>query len=91
MLNSKGLNLHKVNFYVSMDKVSGNLRKPDKSSDILVDPSTGKSTSDVYKEDLIYGRFIFGMGNTTTDVNKKTGREKELETTFIITPIENWK
>jgi type II secretory pathway pseudopilin PulG len=92
LINSKGLNLNIVSFYVNMKKVKGDLKKSDKSSDTYTDPVTGESgQTNVYKEDLVYGEFIFGMGKTTTDVTKKTGREKELKTTFIITPIENWK
>lgn len=93
LLNSKGINLNKVNFYVVMDKDKGiaKLKKSDGSNDIYTDPITGSDTSNVYREDLIYGKFIFGMGKITTDPKKKSGRETEMETTFIITPIENWK
>ncbi len=91
LINSKGLNLNKVSFYVDVQKSKGNLEKSDKTADSFIDPVSGESLSNVYKEDLIYGKFIFGLGRTTTDATKKTGREKELETTFIITPIENWK
>jgi type II secretory pathway pseudopilin PulG len=89
LLSSKGINLSQVNFYVMMDKVHGDLKKSDKSNDSYPDPVTGETVDTVYKDGIIYGRFIFGIGNLDSD--KKTGRRKELETTFIITPIENWK
>jgi len=93
LLNSKGINLGQVNFYVVMNRVKGSLKKPDRiADDTYTDPITGKiDRNNVYTEDLIYGKFIFGMGKTTIDSKKKTGRETELKTTFIITPIENWK
>jgi len=91
LLNSKGINLSQVNFYLVMDMVKGNLKDSDEDSDSYTDPITDSDTSNVYRDDLIYGEFIFGMGKITTDPNKKTDRETELKTTFIMTPIENWK
>ncbi|MCS5420344.1 MULTISPECIES: type IV pilus modification PilV family protein [Psychrilyobacter] len=94
LLNSKGINLNEASFYVVMDKDKNiaKLKKSDGSDDTYTDPVTGETPAgpkDMYREDLIYGKFIFGFGDT--DTAKKTGREKEMETTFIITPIENWK
>ena len=90
LLNSKGINLNDVNFYLVMDRVKGELQNSSGVSDSYIDPVTGVSTGgDAYKEDLIYGKFTFGYGKDgqTTD----TGRKTEMETIFIITPIENWK
>jgi type II secretory pathway pseudopilin PulG len=91
LLNSNGINLNDVDFYVVMDKVRGDLKDYKKDSDSYIVPSTGETISEVYTQDLIYGKFIFGLGEETADPNKKTGRQRELKTTFIITPIENWK
>lgn len=79
LLNSKGVNLNQVSFYVVMDKVKGNLMDYNKNSDSYRDPITGTTTSSVYSKDLIYGKIIFEYG------------KNKMETTFIITPIENWK
>lgn len=98
LLNSKGINLSQVNFYVVMDKDKdiAKLKKSDGSNDTYTDPLTGEtpaSPKDMYKNEIIYGKFIFGFGRTDTEVGKDTltDREKEMETTFIMTPIENWK
>ncbi|UUV19143.1 hypothetical protein NRK67_06465 [Fusobacteria bacterium ZRK30] len=94
LLNSKGINLNQVNFYVIIDKDKGiaKLKKSDGSNDTYTDPVTGETPAgpkDMYKDDLIYGKFIFGFGKGGQSTD--TGREKEMETTFIMTPIENWK
>jgi type II secretory pathway pseudopilin PulG len=91
LLNSKGLNLNQVNFYVILNKTKGRLKKANGTVDTYTNFITGKSSYNAYSDDLIYGKIIFGMGKVTTDTSKKTGREKELETRFIVTPIENWK
>ena len=91
ILNSKGINLNQVSLYVDIKTIKGDLKDYNGNDDTYTEPITGSTTGDVYKEDIIYGKFIFGFGNTTTDVDKKTGRETELESTFIMTPIENWK
>jgi len=91
LLNSKGINLSQVNFYVVMDKNKNiaKLKKSDGSNDTYIDPVTGNTLTDVYKNEIIYGKFIFGFGKDGQPTD--TGREKEMETTFIMTPIENWK
>ncbi|WP_156877294.1 hypothetical protein [Psychrilyobacter atlanticus] len=94
LLNSKGVNLNQVNFYVVMDKDKDivKLKKSDGNNDTYTDPLTGEtpaSPKDMYKDDIVYGKFIFGFGKDGQSTD--TGREKEMETTFIITPIENWK
>ncbi len=91
LLNSKGIDLNDVSFYVVMDKVKGNLKKLDKTTnDTYTDPITGEENkSNVYTDDLIYGKFIFGYGKVEN--SNLTKRKKEMETTFIMTPIENWK
>ena len=96
LLNSKGINLNDVNFYVVMKRVKGELKKIKLNTDPKeyetynnTDPVTNTTSSSVYTDDLIYGQFIFGYG--AEDLDKKTDRETELKTTFIITPIENWK
>ena len=91
LLNSKGINLKEVNLYVSMNKVDVKLKKSDGSYSKYINPINGELTSSAYGKNFIYGKIIFGMGKVVTDSTKKTGREKELITTFIITPIENWK
>lgn len=97
LLDSKGINLNDVNFYIVLNKVKGDLKLYKTNTKKIekityTDPITGETNkNNVYREDLIYGEFIFGMGKVTTDPKKKTGREKELKTTFIMTPIENWK
>jgi len=91
LLNSKGINLSDVGFYIDIKTTKGNLKDYKEDSDSYINPITGVTTSNVYREDLIYGKFIFGFGDTTTDIDKKTGRKTEMKTTFIITPIENWK
>ena len=91
LLNSKEINLNEVNFYVVIDKVKGNLKKKDRTTnDLYEDPITGEEDkNNVYREGLIYGKFIFGFGKV--EESNLTKRKKEMETTFIVTPIENWK
>jgi len=79
LLNSKGINLNDVSFYINIKTTKGDLENSNKVSDTYTDPVTGKTTSNVYKDDLIYGKFIFEYG------------KNKMETTFIVTPIENWK
>jgi len=90
ILNSKGINLNQVSFYVILDSVKGSLKKSDKvTEDKYVYPPTGENINNAYEKNLIYGKLIFGIGEDGQGTN--TGREKELITTFIMTPIENWK
>jgi hypothetical protein len=80
LLNSKGINLSDVSFYINMETTKGDLEDYDRKPDSYTDPITGeKDKRDVYRKDLIYGKFIFKYG------------KNEMKTTFIITPIENWK
>ena len=92
ILNSKGINLSQVNFYLIMNRSKGDLKDSNKVDDTYKDPITGEtptSPKDMYGEDLIYGKFIFGFGEV--EDSNLTKRKTQMETTFIITPIENWK
>ncbi|MCK5779761.1 MAG: prepilin-type N-terminal cleavage/methylation domain-containing protein [Psychrilyobacter sp.] len=94
VLNSKGINLNAVTIYIEMDNINGVLKKTDETNDLYIDPPTGQTRSDVYDDDIIYGKIVFGMGSKleSSDPNlTDTGRSKEVITTFIITPLENWK
>lgn len=90
LLNSKGINLNDVSFYIDIKTTKGDLKDSNKNDDSYTDPITGEEDkSNVYREDLIYGKFIFGYGKA--EDSNLTKRKKEMETKFIVTPIENWK
>lgn len=82
LFNSKGINLNDVSFYIDIKTTKGDLKKQDRiANDVYKEyPITGEiNRNDVYRKDLIYGKVIFEYG------------KNEMETTFIMTPIENWK
>ncbi|OQY42076.1 MAG: hypothetical protein B6227_03250 [Fusobacteriia bacterium 4572_74] len=90
LFNSKGINLNDVSFYLNIKTTKGNLKDYNSNTDSYTDPITGEEDkSSVYSKDLIYGQFIFGYGKK--EDSNLTKRKTEMKTTFIITPIENWK
>ncbi|MGB6128520.1 MAG: hypothetical protein WBG30_07205 [Psychrilyobacter sp.] len=89
LFNSKGINLNDVSLYLDLKTTKGNLKDYNKTNDSYTDPITGGNKINVYREELIYGKIIFGYGKL--EDSNLTKRKKEMVTTFIVTPIENWK
>lgn len=92
LLNSKGIGLKSISIYIVIEKDNDivTLKKSDGSNeDQYENIITGVKTTRAYGEGIIYGKVIVGYGDE--DAKRLSGRSKEIENEFVVTPIENWK